>query len=74
MASAEGYDQGSETDPDPLGFNVPLGDGQPHAWDAEWIVPEGTDTSRVKCVFGRDLNKSPIAQMWVTAVGPTRLN
>jgi hypothetical protein len=39
--AGKGYDQGNST-PDPTGFYVALGDGRPHAWDQEWLVPEGT--------------------------------
>ena len=46
----DGYDQGS-TSPDPQGDSIPLGDGQPHLWDAEWEVPEGTSTTDVKCIL-----------------------
>ena len=45
-----GYDQGS-TGPDPEGSSIPLGDGQPHLWDVEWVVPEGTPTDNVTCVI-----------------------
>jgi hypothetical protein len=68
-----GYDQGSSI-PDPTGFYVALGDGRPHAWDQEWLVPEGTPISHVKCVFGPDVGDPAIAHMWVKAIGPTRLN
>jgi|CZKG01.1.fsa_nt_gi hypothetical protein len=44
-----GYDEGSESKPDPAGNNVAPGDGQPHPWDAEWEVPEGTSTQSVRC-------------------------
>jgi hypothetical protein len=45
----EGYDQGSETEPEPEGNDIAFGDGQPYPWDAEWQVPEGTSTTDVKC-------------------------
>jgi hypothetical protein len=44
-----GYDEGSESAPDPAGNNIAPGDGQPHPWDAEWEVPEGTSTESVSC-------------------------
>ena len=44
-----GYDEGSESAPDPAGNNIAPGDGQPHPWDAEWEVPEGTSTESVQC-------------------------
>jgi hypothetical protein len=46
----EGYDEGSEP-PSATGYNVPMNDGQPHAWDVEWQVPAGTSTTDVKCVL-----------------------
>jgi hypothetical protein len=44
-----GYDVGSESAPEGDGSNIAMGDGQPHVWDAEWEVPEGTNTASVKC-------------------------
>jgi hypothetical protein len=44
-----GYNEGSESAPDPAGNNIAPGDGQPHPWDAEWEVPEGTSTESVRC-------------------------
>ena len=44
-----GYDGGSETDPDPMGTEVSMGDGQPHDWDEEWLVPARFSASDVKC-------------------------
>jgi hypothetical protein len=44
-----GYDQGSESAPDPAGSNIAPGDGQPHPWDAEWEMPEGTSTKDIAC-------------------------
>jgi hypothetical protein len=44
-----GYDTGSESAPDPAGNNIAPGDGQPHPWDAEWEVPEGTSTEDIAC-------------------------
>jgi hypothetical protein len=44
-----GYETGSESAPDPAGNNIAPGDGQPHPWDAEWEVPEGTSTESVQC-------------------------
>jgi hypothetical protein len=44
-----GYDEGSGSAPDPAGNNIAPGDGQPHPWDAEWEVPEGTSTESVSC-------------------------
>lgn len=44
-----GYDEGSESAPDSAGNNIAPGDGQPHPWDAEWEVPEGTSTESVRC-------------------------
>jgi hypothetical protein len=44
-----GYDEGSESKPDPAGNNIAPGDGQPHPWDAEWEVPEGTSTENLQC-------------------------
>ncbi|HTD09924.1 MAG TPA: hypothetical protein VK680_13630 [Solirubrobacteraceae bacterium] len=45
----EGYDQGTETEPELEGNAIAFGDGQPHLWDTEWQVPEGTSTTDVKC-------------------------
>jgi hypothetical protein len=73
-ATFEGYDEGPDTDPDSTGSHVALGTGEPHAWDVEWVVPESLDISRVKCRFGRDLEDRQIAQTWIEAAGPTRLN
>jgi hypothetical protein len=44
-----GYDEGSEAKPDPAGNNIAPGDGLPHPWDAEWEVPEGTNTENLQC-------------------------
>jgi hypothetical protein len=44
-----GYDEGNESAPDPAGNNIAPGDGQPHPWDAEWEVPEGTSTASIAC-------------------------
>lgn len=46
-----GYDAGSGSAPDPAGNNIAMGDGQPHPWDAEWEVPEGTNTASIKCAL-----------------------
>jgi hypothetical protein len=47
----DGYDQGTETEPEAEGANIAFGDGQPYLWDAEWQVPEGTSTTNVKCIL-----------------------
>lgn len=52
----DGYDQGSETAPDPEGASVALGNGQPYTWDSQWQVPEGTSTTSVKCVLTGETN------------------
>jgi hypothetical protein len=52
----DGYDEGSETAPESQGANVAFGDGQPHLWDAQWQVPEGTSTTNVKCVLEGVIN------------------
>lgn len=44
-----GYDEGSESKPNPAGDNIAPGDGLPHPWDAEWEVPEGTSTENLQC-------------------------
>jgi hypothetical protein len=43
-----GFDGGEEA-PDSSGSQIAFGDGQPHAWDDEWEVPEGTSTTEVSC-------------------------
>jgi hypothetical protein len=70
---AEGYDAGGSA-PEVTGAEVALGDGQPHAWDIEWVVPEATDISRVKCVFGPDPNDPAIEPERVQAIGSGLLN
>jgi hypothetical protein len=67
----EGYDQGSETGPDPQGGNVAMGDGQPHLWDTEWQVPSGTSTKGVKCVLESETSY-PLASGRV--IGSAKLN
>lgn len=44
-----GWDGGPSSDPDPTGVNVPMGDGQPHDWDEEWLVPASFAPSNVTC-------------------------
>jgi hypothetical protein len=44
-----GFDRGEEEAPDSSASFVAFGDGQPHAWDDEWEVPEGTSTTDVTC-------------------------
>jgi hypothetical protein len=65
-----GYDQGSESAPDTEGFYVSTGDGQPHPWDTEWQVPEGTSTTGVKCV----LTGGGSGDGTIRVVGSGRLN
>jgi hypothetical protein len=65
-----GYDQGSESAPDTEGFYVSTGDGQPHAWDTEWQVPEGTSTTGVKCI----LEDGGRGDGTIRVVGSGRLN
>jgi hypothetical protein len=55
----DGYDQGSETDPDPEGTSIDLGDGQSYLWDSQWQVPEGTSTTSVKCIL-EDVTHYPL--------------
>ncbi len=72
---AEGYDAGADTAPELDGANVAFGDGQPHPWDAEWVVPSGTPIARVRCELGPDPNASSEgAPFVVKAVGKRRLN
>jgi hypothetical protein len=73
---AVGYDQGRETDPDPGGNTITLGDGQPHPWDVEWQVPIGTSTTNVKCVLQPDSPDSELYsyQPHVIVSGSGRLN
>jgi hypothetical protein len=68
----EGYDEGPETAPDNQGFNVALGDGRPHLWDQEYLVPATTPTALAKCVFLHEA--APSHEVSVRAVGPTELN
>jgi hypothetical protein len=67
----EGYDLGPEATPDLQGDSIAMGDGQPHLWDQEWQVPEGTNTANVRCVLAGEthypLNSSRV-------VGSARLN
>jgi hypothetical protein len=72
---AEGYDEGAETAPSITGFNVAMGDGQPHPWDIEWVVPSRTPIARVRCELGLDPNASfEGAPTLVRVVGKRRLN
>jgi hypothetical protein len=66
-----GYDRGSESSPDTEGFYIPTGDGQPHPWDTEWQVPEGTSTTDVKCVLNDEPGNSDNT---IRVVGSRRLN
>jgi hypothetical protein len=65
-----GYDRGSESAPDTDGFYTAMGDGQPHPWDTEWQVPEGTGTTGVKCVLKGAGNRNDT----IRVVGSGRLN
>lgn len=65
-----GYDRGSESAPDTEGVSIALGDGQPHPWDTEWQVPEGTSTAGVKCVLESTSERYYI----IRVVGSGRLN
>jgi hypothetical protein len=67
----DGYDQGSETSPDPQGTSIAFGTGQPFLWDAQWQVPEGTPTNDVKCRLGGETTY-PFALGRV--MGSSRLN
>jgi hypothetical protein len=67
----DGYDAGSETAPDSQGANVALGDGQPHLWDAQWQVPEGTNTANVKCILEGETHYPLYSGR---AIGSARLN
>jgi hypothetical protein len=72
---AEGYDEGAETAPSITGFNVAMGDGQPHPWDIEWVVPSSTPIAHVRCELGPDPNASfEGAPALVRVVGKRRLN
>ncbi|MGD1057374.1 MAG: hypothetical protein ABR992_08170 [Solirubrobacteraceae bacterium] len=57
-----GYDGGPDAAPDPSGSYIDLGDGQPHAWDSEWEVPEGTSTAGVICQLEEATDYSPMIQ------------
>jgi hypothetical protein len=71
---AEGYDAG-ESAPDLNGGEVAMGDGQPHPWDIEWVVPSSTPVTRVKCELGPDPKASSEgAPFVVKMVGKRRLN
>lgn len=65
-----GYDRGSESAPDTQGVSIATGDGQPHPWDTEWQVPEGTNTAGVKCVLKSTAERNYI----IRVVGSRRLN
>jgi hypothetical protein len=67
----DGYDEGAETAPESQGANVTFGDGQPHLWDAQWQVPEGTGTTNVKCIL-ESVTDYPLYSGHVS--GPARLN
>ena len=71
---ATGYDEGAETDPDPGGNNITLGDGQPHPWDVEWQVPLGTSTTNVKCMLQSDPADAAYPIPRVVVAGSGRLN
>lgn len=51
---------GSVTNPpinaDPSGAETPLGDGQSHDWDIEWLVPVNVNAANVRC---RPLPEAP---------------
>jgi hypothetical protein len=71
---AEGYDAG-ESAPDISGGDVAMGDGQPHPWDIEWVVPSGTPIARVRCELGPDPNASSEgAPFVVNVIGKRGLN
>jgi hypothetical protein len=67
----EGYDQGTETEPEPEGNTIAFGDGQPHLWDTEWQVPEGTSTTDVKCSIG---SEPPATEEALHVLGSGALN
>jgi hypothetical protein len=47
-------DNVAESSPDPTGNSISLDDGQPHVWDTEWQVPQGTSTADVICALRSD--------------------
>jgi hypothetical protein len=49
-----GWDEGSNA-PDSSGSHIGMGYEEPHTWDAEWEVPEATDTTSVKCTLNKTL-------------------
>jgi hypothetical protein len=67
----EGYDQGSEAEPEAEGNNIAFGDGQPHLWDTEWQVPGGTSTTDVKCSIG---SEPPMTEEALHVAGSGKLN
>lgn len=72
---ADGYDAGADTAPELDGANVAMGDGQPHPWDAEWVVPNNTSIAQVKCELGHDpYASSEGAPTLVRVIGKRRLN
>jgi hypothetical protein len=44
-----GWDQGPDRSPVTLAGFAPPGDGQPHDWDIEWVVPDTLNAAAVKC-------------------------
>jgi hypothetical protein len=72
---AEGYDAGPDTAPDLDGADVAMGDGQPHPWDMEWVVPNGIPATRIRCGLGPDPSASSKgAPFIIKVVGKRRLN
>ena len=49
-----GWDEGTNA-PDSSGSHIGMGYEEPHTWDAEWEVPEATDTEDVKCTLNQTL-------------------
>jgi hypothetical protein len=46
----DGWDEGANA-PDSSGAHIGMGYEEPHLYDAEWEVPEATDTATVKCTL-----------------------
>ncbi len=47
-----GWDEGSNA-PDSSGSRIGMGYEEPHTYDAEWEVPEATNTTSVKCTLNQ---------------------
>lgn len=62
QAGISGFKVGAEGAPGVSESSIQLADGEPHPWDAEWEVPEGTSTSGVICQLEEPTTYAPVVQ------------